>query len=151
MNHNNSLFYSKETFFSFFKSYSNTFEMFIDDYNVRVRKKLIPLKDYIKHKNINLIVLKKLYLHILNNREYLSRFYKTSLSVKENIKFNREPMTKYNMNNNKFVNFKNIIRNLHLLDILKNTKSGIENNPTFMEVLEDIYNNHIIDYKILNS
>ena len=30
-------------------------------------------------------------------------------------------MIKYNMNNNKFVNFKNIIRNLHLLDILKNT------------------------------
>lgn len=149
MNHNNSLFYSKENFISLFKSYSNTFEMFIDDYNVRVRKKLVPLKDYIKYKNINLTVLKKLYLHIVNNREYLSRFYNTSLSIKENIKFDREPMTKYNINNNKFVNFKNIIRNLHLLDILKNTKSGIENNPTFMDVLEDIYNNHIIDYKIL--
>ena len=34
-------------------------------------------------------------------------------------------------------------------EILKETKSGIENNPTFFDVLEDLYVNKIIDYKIL--
>jgi hypothetical protein len=35
------------------------------------------------------------------------------------------------------------------LDILQNTKSGIDNVPTFMDVLTDLYLNNIIDYKIL--
>ena len=42
-----------------------------------------------------------------------------------------------------------MIRNIHYEDILKNTYSGIENNPTFMKVLYDLYINRIIDYKIL--
>lgn len=146
---NHTITFSKESFETFFKPYSNTFENFIHEYNVRIRDRLIPLKEYVKHKNINLRILKKIHQHIVNHREYLSRFYKTSLSLKENLTIDREPMSKYNMNNNKHVHFKNIIRNIHLLDILKNTKSGIENNPTFMDVLEDIYNNRIIDYKIL--
>lgn len=149
MNDNKTILYSKEYFLSIFDYYSNTFDTFIESYNVRIRNRIIPLKDYIKQKNISHQILNKLYQHITHNEEYLSRFYKTSLSVKENISIDREPMIKYNMNNNKFVNFKNIIRNMHLLDILQNTKSGIENNPTFMDVLLDIYNNKIIDYKIL--
>jgi len=149
MNKNSNLFFSKDSFIALFDSYSDTFENFINSYNVRIRNKYIPLKDYIKSKNINLAILKKLYQHIIHHKEYLTRFYNTSLIIKENISIVREPMIKYNMNNNKFVNFKNIIRNMHLLDILYNTKSGIENNPTFMDVLLDLYNNKIIDYKIL--
>ena len=33
--------------------------------------------------------------------------------------------------------------------ILKNTKSGMTNNPSFMETIENLYNHWIIDYKIL--
>ena len=149
MNDNKSILYSKESFLSIFDSYSNTFDTFLSSYNVRIRNRIVPLKEYIEQKNINHQVLNKLYQHIKHNEEYLSRFYKTSLSTKEDILIDREPMIKYSMNNNKLVNFKNIIRNIHLLDILHNTKSGIENNPTFMDVLLDIYNNNIIDYKIL--
>jgi len=38
---------------------------------------------------------------------------------------------------------------MHMNDILQNTKSGIENVPTFLDVLDDLYNNLIIDYKLL--
>jgi hypothetical protein len=38
---------------------------------------------------------------------------------------------------------------MHYQDILQNTKSGIENVPTYMDVLIDLYINNIIDYKIL--
>jgi hypothetical protein len=44
---------------------------------------------------------------------------------------------------------KNLIRNIHYKDILQNTKSGIENIPTFIDMLKDLYLKNIIDYKIL--
>jgi hypothetical protein len=53
------------------------------------------------------------------------------------------------MNNNEESPYKNLIRNMHYKDILQNTKSGIENVPTFFDVLLDLYVNNIIDYKIL--
>ena len=145
----NSLFFSHDSFVSLFNEYTNNFNYFINTYNVRIRNRLVPLKEYINQKNINIQVIEKIYQHIIHHNEYLSRFYNTSLLVKDDYSIDREPMNKCNMNNNKFVNYKNIVRNLHLLDILKNTKSGIENNPTFMDVLYDLYNNNIIDYKIL--
>ena len=90
-----------------------------------------------------------LYNHINEREKYLERFYKTSLSVKDDIHISGEPMMKEYMNNNKNVQYKNIIRNIHVEDILENTQSGIENNPTFMKVLLDLYVNRIINYKIL--
>jgi hypothetical protein len=59
------------------------------------------------------------------------------------------PMPKTALNNDSSPNYKNVIRNMHLLDILQNTKSGLENLPTFMDVLKMLYLEEIIDYKIL--
>jgi len=53
------------------------------------------------------------------------------------------------MNNNEESPFKSIIRNMHYKGILQNTKSGMENVPTFMDVITDLYKHSIIDYKIL--
>jgi hypothetical protein len=60
-----------------------------------------------------------------------------------------KPMKNKEMNNNAETVYKNIIRNLHWKDILKNTKAGIYNVPTYLDVLEDLYLNDIIDYKII--
>jgi hypothetical protein len=60
-----------------------------------------------------------------------------------------EPMKNKAMNNNELITYKNVIRNMHYKDILQNTKSGIENIPSFIDVLRDLYLNYIIDYKIL--
>jgi len=108
-----------------------------------------PLKDYVARKHISKQALETLYNHIVDKDKYLSRFYNTSLSVSGDIHIKEEPMKREYMNNNKNVNYKNIIRNIHYEDILQNTYSGIENNPTFMKVLYDLYINRIIDYKIL--
>jgi hypothetical protein len=127
----------------------NTFDEFINTYTVRIRNNITPLKDYALRKNISDKALNSLYTHILERNKYLTRFYNTSLVVKNNLHIKEEPMETKSMNNNKNVNYKNIIRNLHYEDILKNTYSGMENNPTFMNVLYDLYINRIIDYKIL--
>jgi hypothetical protein len=53
------------------------------------------------------------------------------------------------MNNNIKLKYKNIVRNIHYKDILQNTKSGIENIHSFIDVLNDLYIHSIIDYKLL--
>ena len=45
--------------------------------------------------------------------------------------------------------YKNVIRNMHYQDILQNTSSGFINIPTYMQVITDLYENDIIDYKLL--
>jgi hypothetical protein len=127
----------------------DTFDDFIDTYTVRIRNNTTPLKEYILRKNISKKPLETLYSHVVERDKYLTRFYNTSLLVNDNIHIRAEPMKKEHMNNNKNVNYKNIIRNIHCEDILENTYSGIENNPTFLKVLYDIYINRVIDYKIL--
>jgi hypothetical protein len=53
------------------------------------------------------------------------------------------------MNNNIVLKYKNVIRNLYYKEILLETESGIDNVPTFMNVITDLYENNIIDYKLL--
>jgi hypothetical protein len=107
------------------------------------------LKIYAKERNIPVGDLKLLYENIINRNEYLSRFYVKSLRPIIPMNIREKPMPKTAMNNDTSPNYKNIIRNLHLLDILKNTKSGLENLPTFMDVLQNLYLEELIDYKIL--
>jgi hypothetical protein len=59
------------------------------------------------------------------------------------------PMKNKHIDNNQHLVFKNLIRNIHLDDILGNTQSGIENNPTFLTMLTDLFCHCIIDYKLL--
>ena len=109
---------------------------------------MTPLKTYAKERNIPVGDLKLLYENIINRNEYLSRFYTKSLRPIP-LDIREKPMPKTAMNNDASPNYKNVIRNLHLLDILQNTKSGLENLPTFMDVLKNLYLEEVIDYKIL--
>jgi hypothetical protein len=104
-----------------------------------------------KDKNISKEDVKLLFENIENKNEYLTRFYTMSMRVQpEKVHINElKPMKQSKMNNNEDVLFKNIIRNIHFKDILQNTNSGIENNPTYMNMLNDLYKKNVIDYKIL--
>lgn len=102
-----------------------------------------------KKKHIYLDDIALLFENIQNRKYYLTRFYNTSLKVNKSIKIEEEPMLPNEINNNKNINYKNMIRNMFFLEILKNTKSGIENNSTYMDVLENLYKRNIIDYKLL--
>jgi len=137
--------------FSNSKHNKETVTDFIQTAQVRLGDKLKPLKEYMKDKDIPREDIKLLFENIQNRNEYLTRFYNLSLSIQPD-KFHMneiEPMKNKEMNNNEKTVYKNIIRNLHFEDILKNTKSGIENNPTFLDMLSDLYLRNIIDYKIL--
>lgn len=147
-------FITQNQFINIFNSPKDTFSSFIRRAKVRTNNTITPLLKYIENKAVSLDDLRLLYEHIIHRDEYLARFYKTSLNVldedgKIDLTMNVPPMKMKEMNNDQLVHYKNVIRNMHYLDILKNTKSGIANVPTYMEVLDDLYLNWIIDYKIL--
>jgi len=130
---------------------SKTFTEFIKTSKVKTSKHLIPLQEYIKDKNVSKENLRLLFENIQEREAYLKRFYHLSLRVDPS-RFSLsslKPMKNNHMNNNAETTYKNIIRNMHWKDILKNTKSGIDNVPTYIDVLEDLYLRDIIDYKIL--
>jgi hypothetical protein len=138
-----------EDFIKLFSSPSITFQAFLQKAQVRLGSQLRPLKQYIKDKNIPMADIRELFDNIQNRNEYLTRFYNLSLLVRADKLCAEEPMKNKHLDNNTETLYKNLIRNMHYEDILKNTKSGIENNPTFMEMLLELYKKHIIDYKIL--
>lgn len=129
-----------------------SFDRFIQSYKVRVGKKIVPLKTYLDKKSLKTENLVLLFQDISNIESYLERFYNMSLQIKdENVHFGEhyKPMAIQQINNNKEPLLKNLIRNLHYKNILENTKSGIENVPTYMDVLKSLLHDKIIDYKIL--
>lgn len=111
--------------------------------------KLVPLIDYAKSHSISKVSLHKLYDNIIQRNNYLSRFYDTSLEPQIPLKITEKPMSSTKLNNNLEVKRKNIIRNIHLYEILQDTNSGFSNVRSFLDVLEDLYLKNIIDYKLL--
>lgn len=128
----------------------DSFDNFIQKAQVKSGLRLIKLEDYMKSKNIKIEDIKMLHKLIQTRDEYLTRFYNMSLRVNE-VKIHNvlKPMKINELDNNNQPLYKNIIRSMHMMDILQNTKSGIENIPTYMDVLKDLYLKNIIDYKIL--
>jgi len=125
---------------------------FLHSAGVRTSKKIVPLTEYIEKNNIDRDDIHLLFESIQGRNSYLERFYKKSLLPKMNN--NRPspfppPMPQDKINNNQVVPYKNIIRNMHYKEILMTTKSGLENLPTFLDVIHDLYVKNIIDYKLL--
>jgi hypothetical protein len=145
-------FLTEEEFLEHFeKRKSRTFTQFVNTAKVKAHKQWIPLREYIGDKDVDRGQIRLLFKNIQEREAYLQRFYHLSLRV-DPTRFSISslpPMKNKQMNNNVETTYKNIIRNMHWKDILKNTKAGIENIPTYMDVLEDLYLNDIIDYKII--
>ena len=132
------------------KNTSDTFDKFYNKAQVKSGSKLTKLSEYVKTKGIDMNDIKLLYELIQNRNEYLTRFYNMSLRITEPKIHNvLAPMKINELDNNKNPLYKNVIRSMHMMDILQNTKSGIENIPTYMDVLNDLYLKNVIDYKIL--
>lgn len=138
-------------FLKIFHKSPQTYNDFINTANVRLGSQLRPLKQYIKDKKIPTADIKLLFENIQNRNDYLTRFYNLSLMMREDklVLSKIPPMKNRHFDNNHESLCKNLIRNIHFKDILQNTKSGIENIPTFIEMLKDLYLKNIIDYKIL--
>ena len=144
------MFISKAKFIDLFDDETVSFSEFMKEAKVKKSSGsgLVSLKEYMKKNEIDQSDVKLLYLHIKDKRAYLLRFYDTSLKIPKELTISEEPMKK-TFNNNEKIKYKNVIRNLHCLDILQNTKSGLYNTPSYLQVLLDLYNSYIIDYKLL--
>lgn len=121
---------------------------FLDSYKVKTSNRMYKLREYIELKKINMndiIFLKG----ILENKDvYLINFYNRSLKIENNFLHKEIPSRIYN--NNLLVKYKNQIRNLHMRDILLNTKSGyIKNQRSYLDMAFDLFNKKTIDYQIL--
>jgi hypothetical protein len=143
-------FISKDEFLRLFhKQKSGTFAEFLKNATVRRGKTLVPLVEYMKSNNVSTKNIKELFQHIVNRAEYLERFYDVSIKLPNELTISHVPMKNKNMDNNSIVVYKNVIRNMFYKEILRNTKSGFENTPSFLIVLEDLFIREIIDYKLL--
>lgn len=143
-------FVTRSDFIGLFSGYPKmSWSDFLSNYRVESGRTLIPLKKYAKTHEIPVEDLRVLFNHIENREEYLGRFYDTSLKPLLPLSIRESPMLLANINNNAEVKYKNVIRNMYYKDILKNTKSGIDNVKSFLTVLDDLYNHRVIDYKIL--
>jgi len=127
----------------------HTFSQFLENAQVKTPRQLIPLKQYMRDHKIPASSIKLLFENIVSRNEYLQRFYEKSLKVAEPISIVDKAMPVSAMNNDAHVNYKNIVRNMFYKEILQTTQSGMDNNPTFLNVLVDLYLRNIIDYKIL--
>jgi hypothetical protein len=135
----------------------HTLAKFKKNAKVKTSKGIVPLNTYISDKSVSNSDIEMIYENFIGRAEYLARFYKTSLAVASTAVDGRplpiygevDAMTIKAIDNDHLVIYKNIIRNMFYKDILQNTKSGLENIPSFLDVLGDFYLRGIIDYKIL--
>jgi hypothetical protein len=138
------MFFTEKKFIDLFHKNND-----IKTYFVKQPNKITPLNIYVKNHKISKQTINELKANIEFRDEYLERFYETSLKVYSPISITEQPTPISRLNNNEFVKYKNLIRNLFLKEILQNTKSGLKNVPSYMDVLNDLYNEGIIDYKLL--
>jgi len=149
-------FLSLDHFLSMFSTIPenlNTFAKFRKNAKVSTSRGIVLLSEYIRDKSISIEDIQLIYENFIKRNEYLERFYKVSLEIENNrptpIYGNVDAMTITTINNDHLVKYKNIIRNMFYKDILQNTKSGLDNIPSFLDVLGNFYLHGIIDYKIL--
>lgn len=140
---------TEKQLFSFFRNQSTTLAEFLKTARVKTRADMIPLKTYMRDKDISMDTIRLLFENIQTRNEYLSRFYRVSLHYPPDISIVEPPMKNKHFNNDWLVKYKNVIRNLFFWEILKNTQSGMDNVPTFLDTLENLYKKYIIDYKLL--
>lgn len=139
----------EKEFLTLFKRDKNISEKdFLEKYKVKTSNDIYNLNDYIQKKKINMTDVNMLKNILENKDKYLINFYNRSLKLPEPINIIEPPTKKYN--NNILVKYKNVIRNMHIYDILLNTKSGyISKQRSFLDMALDLFNKKIIDYQLL--
>ena len=108
----------------------------------------IEIKSYIKEKYVN-----SLYLFYKNTIEhknqYLQKWYINNLQVNEKFIYMNNKLSPQNYNNRTNGKYKNLIRNVYLIDILQNTTTIQKHIPSFLTVLINMFKYDIFDYKLL--
>ena len=109
-------------------------------------KDIIPLKKYLLNNKLSKSDIDALYFFIIENKkQYLINFFNKSLKISD---LDLTNIT-LSFSNNKNPKYKNLIRNIYYKDILLYTNTEIPNIRPFLEVLFDLFNNNLIDYKLV--
>ena len=124
---------------------------------VRVHNNLFTLIEYAQRKNLTQEQLQIIYdFSVTNKITYLNSFFQKSLHIPSNLNLQKDwkkwsslkPNTQI-PGNNENMKYKNIIRNLHYIEILQKTTTSIDNLRPYLVVLKELFNKNIIDYKLL--
>ena len=139
------MYVSLNKWLNFFTCKKLTYNQFLSKSKVRKNNgSLISLKEIIKEKNIPNHIVKIFYeLFVLNKERYLGNFYNKSLKI------SKKHITQLCINNDKYNEHKNIVRNMYFKEILLDTGTIQPNLRNFLEVIVDLFKHHIIDYKLV--
>lgn len=139
---------SKKQWLKLFKNNNITYDNFIKKFSVISNNNLKALETVIKEKKLKKSELKVLYnFFVINKTKYLENFYDKSLKILDNLDLTN--LSNLSLNNSHNSSYKNLIRNIYYKDILLLTKTEIAGLRPFLEVIFDLFNNNIIDYKLL--
>lgn len=104
------------------------------------------------HQTIRNNIITVLYTTLIAQKDViLDNFYNRSLKVSNSIEDMDEVslMSLDRLSNTKESKYKNNVRNLHYLGILKQTTTDIKGLRPYLVVLEELYRHWILDYKLL--
>jgi len=128
---------------SLFKCNRVSYKVFV--INLKIKKGnglILDVKD-LKNKKLSVKFYKLLYKLIVTDKiTYLTNSYNRNLEIKDT-------NLVLCVNNNKFTENKNIVRNLYYKEILQETETSQPNLRPYLDVLIDIFKYHILDYKLL--
>ena len=129
----------------FFVCKKLTYTQFISKSKIKKNNgTLVSLKNVIKEKNIPSHIVKIFYeLFVLNKDTYLTNFYNKSLKVSD------KEITQLCINNDKYNEHKNKVRNMYFKEILLDTGTVQPNLRNYLDVIIDLFKDHIIDYKLV--
>tara|TARA_Y100000816_G_scaffold292317_1_gene286972 strand:- start:3854 stop:4960 length:1107 start_codon:yes stop_codon:yes gene_type:complete len=128
------------------KSNKQSFNEFLLQAKVKSGNNLKPLLEHIKIHKLKKKDIYTLFNNIQNNEKYLTTYFNKSLKP-YNLSIEHEPMTVYN--NNSQVQYKNIIRNMFFKQLMENTETVVNNIDSYGNMIDNLYNKQIIDYKLL--
>lgn len=104
---------------------------------------LVKLSDELKIGNVDIIFINKL-LSILENKEvFLKGFYDRNLKIYD---YHIDELC---LNNGKYPKYKNVIRNMYYREILQTTKTIQPNIRSYLDIILDLFNHMVIDYKLI--
>ena len=137
------MYLTLDKWLSQFKSKNISYTDFVKKLRIKKGNGEILLVKDLKDKKIPAKFYKTLYKSIVTDKlSYLTNLYNRNLFIKdENLSLC--------VDNNKFTENKNIVRNLYYKEILQDTGTSQPNLRPYLDVLIDLIKHHILDYKLL--
>jgi hypothetical protein len=139
---------SEKDWLKLFKFRNISYDTFVDTFKVKYTQSIKSLKTVSKEKKLNKADLKVLYFYFVTNKKiYLENFYEKSLNI--DYDYDLTKIKNLSLSNALNSRYKNIIRNIYYKDLLLYTQTGIKGLRPFLEVILDLFNNRLIDYKLV--